>query len=46
VVDAEYVDHQQRRYTVVTSGRGALTGQRVMRGREAECKAWYDIQAC
>lgn len=30
--------------TVVTEGRGALAGRRVVRGREAECRAWYAAQ--
>ncbi len=28
--------------TVVTAGRGPLEGKRVVRGREAECLAWYE----
>ena len=35
-------DHQERQCTVVTEGRGVLTGLRVVRGREAECRAHYD----
>ncbi|HMM51837.1 MAG TPA: helix-hairpin-helix domain-containing protein [Burkholderiaceae bacterium] len=30
--------------TVVTEMRGALAGRRVVRGREAECRAWYFSQ--
>lgn len=35
-----YLDHgqQDRQYTVVTSREGPLAGQRVVRGREAECR--------
>jgi hypothetical protein len=29
--------HREHQYTVVTAGRGVLVGQRVVRGREAEC---------
>ena len=32
--------HHECQYTVVTATRGALVGQRVVRGREAECRAW------
>ncbi|MBA4176368.1 MAG: DNA-binding protein [Leptothrix sp. (in: Bacteria)] len=31
--------HHECQYTVVTATRGALVGQRVVRGREAECRA-------
>jgi hypothetical protein len=27
---------------VVTETRGSLLGRRVVRGREAECRAWYE----
>lgn len=37
-------DHAERQYTVVTAARGALAGRRVVRGREAECRAWYAAQ--
>jgi DNA polymerase (family 10) len=30
--------------TVVTERQGALVGQRVIRGREAECRAYYEAQ--
>lgn len=33
--------HPERQRTVVTESRGALTGRRVVRGREAECVAHY-----
>jgi len=33
--------HEEGQHTVVTETRGPLTGQRVVRGREAECRAWY-----
>lgn len=42
VVYAEDEAHHERQYTVVTAGRGTLVGQRVVRGREAECRQWYD----
>lgn len=32
-------DHQERQSTVVTETRAALAGSRVVRGREAECRA-------
>jgi hypothetical protein len=32
-------DHRERQCTVVTESRGALSGQRVVRGREPECEA-------
>jgi putative hydrolase len=34
--------HQESQSTVVTETRGALTGCRVVRGREPECLAWYE----
>ena len=34
-------DHVERQRTVVTETRGSLQGRRVVRGREAECRAWY-----
>lgn len=37
-------DHAERQYTVVTAARGALAGRRVVRGREADCRAWYATQ--
>ena len=36
-------DHAERQCTVVTESRGALTGRRVVRGREHECRAHYDL---
>jgi hypothetical protein len=34
-------DHAEGQHTVVTETRGPLAGRRVVRGREAECKAHY-----
>jgi len=34
--------HHESQHTVVTETRGALTGRRVVRGREAECREYYD----
>jgi len=33
----------ERQWTVVTSQRGALRGKRIVRGREAECLAYYQL---
>jgi hypothetical protein len=33
--------HVEKQQTVVTETRGSLTGRRVVRGREAECRAYY-----
>jgi len=33
--------HEEGQCTVVTETRGALAGRRVVRGREAECRAYY-----
>ncbi|MFZ2650163.1 MAG: hypothetical protein WA210_08650 [Burkholderiaceae bacterium] len=41
VVYGEDKEHGERQYTVVTAGVGPLAGRRVVRGREAECRAWY-----
>jgi len=41
VIYAEDRDHRERQYTVVTPSGGPLAGRRVVRGREAECRAWY-----
>jgi len=35
-------DHAERQRTVVTEARGSLAGRRVVRGREAECRAVKD----
>lgn len=35
-------DGVEQRYTVVTEYRGELTGRRVVRGREGECRAYYE----
>jgi putative hydrolase len=37
--------HQEGQHTVVTETRGPLVGRRVVRGREAECRRYYDGQA-
>lgn len=34
--------HQEGQHTVVTEVRGNIMGQRVVRGREDECQAYYD----
>lgn len=34
-------DHSQRQFTVVTSERGMLSGNRIVRGREPECREYY-----
>lgn len=41
VVYGEDAGHGERQYTVVTAQRGPLAGLRVVRGREAECRACY-----
>jgi len=41
VIYAEDRDHREHQYTVVTPPAGPLAGRRVVRGREAECRAWY-----
>lgn len=41
VLYAEDSEHHERQYTVVTAGRGTLVGKRIVRGREAECRAFY-----
>lgn len=33
--------HQEGQHTIVTETRGTMTGRRVVRGREAECRALY-----
>jgi len=38
-------DHAEGQHTVVTETRGPLAGKRVIRGREAECRAYYDAAA-
>jgi Holliday junction resolvasome RuvABC DNA-binding subunit len=40
VLYAEDDAHHEHTYTVVTAARGVQAGQRVVRGREAECLAW------
>jgi len=44
VVYAEDTAHHERQYTVVTAGRGAMAGRRVVRGRESECSEVYSGQ--
>jgi hypothetical protein len=44
VVYAEDTAHHERQYTVVTAGRGAMAGRRVVRGRESECSEVYSRQ--
>ncbi len=34
-------DHRESQHTVVTESRGPLSGRRVVRGREAECREHY-----
>jgi hypothetical protein len=34
----------ERQCTVITSQRGALKGQRIVRGHEAECVQYYQQQ--
>lgn len=38
-------DYQTFQYTVVTETRGAWSGQRVVRGREGECRVLYGLDA-
>lgn len=35
-------DHVERQNTIVTETRGPLVGRRVVRGRERECRDWYE----
>jgi putative hydrolase len=37
--------HQEDQYTVVTETRGPLAGQRMVRGREIECREYYQATA-
>jgi hypothetical protein len=37
--------HQEGQCTVVTETRGPLTGQRVVRGRELECRDFYAAES-
>lgn len=37
--------HQEGQHTIVTETRGPLIGQRVVRGRESECRALYDRES-
>lgn len=41
VIYAEDPAQHESQYTVVTSTWGVLAGRRTVRGREAECAAWY-----
>ena len=36
-------DHDDEQYTVVTARTGAMRGLRVVRGRESECAAYYNV---
>lgn len=45
VIFAEDEAHHEHPCTVVTAGRGALVGRRVVRGRELECRQWYEQAA-
>ena len=45
VLYCEDADHAERQYTVVTATGGPLAGRRVVRGREADCRRWYDTAA-
>ena len=36
-------EHHEGQYTVVTETRGSLTGRRVVRGREIECRKYYSV---
>ena len=37
-------DEPEGQCTVVTETRGSLVGERVIRGRESECRAYYETQ--
>lgn len=39
-------DHREGQHTAVTETRGDLTGQRVVRGREDECRSYYVRHGC
>ncbi len=41
VIYGEDATHAESQCTVVTPSIGTLAGRRVVRGREAECQAWY-----
>jgi len=41
VIYGEDAAHAEAQATVVTQSVGTLAGRRVVRGREAECQAWY-----
>ncbi len=34
--------HREGQHTIVTESRGAMAGERVVRGREAECREFYE----
>lgn len=42
VLYAVFEDGTEQQYTVVTETRGDLADRRVVRGREAECRAYYE----
>ncbi len=45
VLYGEHRDGAEQQFTVVTETRGELAGQRVVRGREAECRTFYQRSA-
>ena len=42
VLYCEDPSHAEHQHTVVTAQHGLLAGRRVVRGREADCAAFYD----
>ena len=44
VIIARDSDQFPGQWTVITSQMGKLRGRRVVRGREAECGAWYEVK--
>lgn len=42
VIYTEHRDGTEHQYTVVTETKGPLAGERVVRGREAACRAFYE----
>lgn len=42
VIYTEHHDGTEHQYTVVTETKGPLAGERVVRGREAACRAFYE----
>ncbi len=46
VVIYHYDDqHEEGQHTIVTERGGTLAGRRVVRGREAECRRWYEARS-